>query len=161
MDETIKNLQAQVAALQHFAIALIDHLPAAAASGAGSEFQNHARMTLRDVSYAAWRKKRKPFFPAILYATMHPGASHVARSSTRLCATNLCSGRASARSPAPGNRRPSTSPGQKTCSLLTWHGVDHPWVGAQLHAGAVPRRSIRLARLPAGGHHAAPQRPGL
>ncbi|MCA7082043.1 hypothetical protein KZ686_17680 [Cupriavidus cauae] len=65
MDETIKNLQAQVAALQHFAIALIDHLPAGAASGAGSEFQNFARMTLRDLSNAGFADEARRFSDAV------------------------------------------------------------------------------------------------
>lgn len=65
MDEQIKQLQAQVAALQHFAIALIDHLPSETTSGAGSEFRSLVLSTLRDLSNAGFKDEANRFQEAV------------------------------------------------------------------------------------------------
>ncbi|WP_404991196.1 hypothetical protein [Cupriavidus pauculus] len=65
MDDKIKELQAQVAALQHFAIALIDALPTDSAGSAGSEFRSLVLSTLRDLSNAGYRDEANRFQEAV------------------------------------------------------------------------------------------------
>ncbi len=65
MEDTIKNLQAQVAALQLFAIALIDHLPDGSASAAGQAFHAFTSMTHRDLTNAGKRDEAQRFMDAV------------------------------------------------------------------------------------------------
>ncbi|MCL9849851.1 hypothetical protein RSP673_012495 [Ralstonia solanacearum P673] len=65
MEDTIKNLQAQVAALQLFAIALIDHLPNDSAGAAGAAFSEFTRMTYRNLTNAGKRDEAQRFMDAV------------------------------------------------------------------------------------------------
>ncbi|CAJ0740855.1 hypothetical protein [Ralstonia mannitolilytica] len=67
MEEKIKELQAQVAALQMFAIALIDALPADVAEKAGGEFRNLVIATLRDLNGAGKADAAAHFADAVEY----------------------------------------------------------------------------------------------
>lgn len=65
MENTIKDLQAQVAALHLFAISLIDNLPDGVAGKTGSAFQEYARMMLRDLQAANRSDERDRFAQAV------------------------------------------------------------------------------------------------
>lgn len=65
MEEKIKELQAQVAALQMFAIALIDALPDGAAGKAGQEFSSLAQLTIRDLKQAGKDHEADQFADAV------------------------------------------------------------------------------------------------
>ncbi|SPR97375.1 hypothetical protein [Cupriavidus taiwanensis] len=63
--ETIKALQAQVAALQHFAIALIDSLPTEVAQTLHNEFSGNVRATLRHLSNGGYAEEANRFQEAV------------------------------------------------------------------------------------------------
>ncbi len=65
MEDTIKDLQAQVAALQGFAISLIDALPDGSCGEAGQAFQNFALMTHRDLLAAGKEDEARRFIAAV------------------------------------------------------------------------------------------------
>ena len=65
MENTIKDLQAQVAALHLFAISLIDNLPEGSAGKAGQAFQEYSRMMLRDLQAAGLTDSRDRFAQAV------------------------------------------------------------------------------------------------
>ncbi|WP_296228568.1 hypothetical protein [Ralstonia sp. UBA689] len=67
MEEKIRELQAQVAALQMFAIALIDALPDGVAGKAGQEFSSLTQMTLRDLNEAGKEDEAAHFADAVEY----------------------------------------------------------------------------------------------
>lgn len=67
VEDKIKELQAQVAALQMFAIALIDALPDGAAGKAGQEFSSLAEITLRDLNEAGKADEAAHFADAVEY----------------------------------------------------------------------------------------------
>lgn len=67
MEDKIKELQAQVAALQMFAIALIDALPEGVAGKAEQEFSSLTQMTLRDLNEAGKADEAAHFADAVEY----------------------------------------------------------------------------------------------
>lgn len=67
MEDKIKELQAQVAALQMFAIALIDALPEGVAGKAEQEFSSLTQMTLRDLNEAGKTDEAAHFADAVEY----------------------------------------------------------------------------------------------
>jgi len=67
VEEKIRELQAQVAALQMFAIALIDALPDGVAGKAGQEFSSLTQMTLRDLNEAGKEDEAAHFADAVEY----------------------------------------------------------------------------------------------